>query len=99
VHETLVDVLQRGVRDASLLNGLAWSCAEHGIHLDDALKAAERAAALEPKSGDILDTLGEVLFRRGETARAIEVEKRAQALDPKNPYLEAQVERFERGAR
>jgi Flp pilus assembly protein TadD len=54
-------------------------------------------AALEPKSGDILDTLGEVLFRKGQVARAIEVERRAQALDPKNPYLKAQVERFERG--
>ena len=99
VHETLVEVLARGDRDASLLNGLAWSCAEHGIHLADALKAAERAAALEPKSTDILDTLAEVHFRMGNVSRALEVERRAAVLDPKNPYLRGQVERFERGGR
>ena len=96
VHDTLVEVLRRGDRDAGLLNGLAWSCAEHDLHLPDALKAAERAAALEPKSGDILDTLAEVHFRMGDVARALEVERRAAALDPKNPYLKGQIERFER---
>src|SRR5262249_40562201 len=95
-HETLVDALARNVRDAGLLNGLAWSCAEHGLHLDDALKAAERAAQINPKSGDILDTLGEGLYRKGDKARAVTVEKQALALDPKNPYLQGQVARFEK---
>ncbi len=99
VHETLVDVLRRGDGDAGLLNGLAWSCAEHGVHLDDAMRAAERATSLEPKNADILDTLAEILFRKGEVARAVDVEKRALALDPQNPYLKGQVERFERDAR
>jgi len=97
VHETLVEVLKRGERDAGLLNGLAWNCAVNGIHLPDALRAAERAAALEPKSGDILDTLAEVHFRMGHVAKALEVGRRALALDPKNPYLKGQVERFEKG--
>lgn len=99
VHQTLVAALARGERDASLLNGLAWSCAEHDLHLPDALRAAERAVALEPKSADILDTLAEVCFRMGNAARAIEVETRAAALDPKNPYLQGQLERFRKGAR
>jgi uncharacterized Ntn-hydrolase superfamily protein len=94
VHETLVDVLRRGDRDASLLNGLAWSCAVHGLNLPDALRAAERAAALEPRSTDILDTLAEICFRMGNRKRAVEVETRAAALDPKNPYLKDQVARF-----
>jgi uncharacterized Ntn-hydrolase superfamily protein len=94
VHETLVDVLRTNSNDASLLNGLAWSCATHAVHLDDALRAAERAAMLQPKSGDILDTLAEVCFRMGNRARAIEVETRAAALDPKNPYLKDQLRRF-----
>ncbi|MEO5617787.1 MAG: DUF1028 domain-containing protein [Candidatus Eisenbacteria bacterium] len=99
VHETLLEVLKRGDRDAGLLNGLAWNCAEHNLHLPDALKAAERAAALEPKSADILDTLAEVHFRMGHATKALEVERRAAALDPKNPYLKGQIERFERGRR
>lgn len=99
VHETLVDVLARGERDADLLNGLAWSCAVNGLHLPDALKAAERAAALSPRSGDILDTLAEVHFRMGNTKRAIEVGRRALALDAANPYLKSQLEKFERSGR
>jgi tetratricopeptide (TPR) repeat protein len=99
VHETMLEVLARGDRDASLLNGLAWSCAENDLYLPDALKAAERAAALEPKSTDILDTLAEVHFRMGNVTKALEIERRAAALDPKNPYLQGQIERFERGKR
>ena len=94
VHETLLGVLARNEKDGSLLNGLAWACAEHDLHLPDALKAAERAALLEPKSTDILDTLAEVHFRMGHAAQALAIEKRAAALDPKNPYLQSQVARF-----
>ncbi len=97
VLETLRDVLQRGDRDAGLLNGLAWSCAIHGLSLPDALKAAERAAAIEPKSADILDTLAEVQFRMGDAAKALATGRRALALDSKNPYLIGQVERFSKG--
>jgi hypothetical protein len=57
VHDTMVAALQRNEKDATLLNGLAWSCAVHDVHLDDALRAADRAAQLQPKSTDILDTL------------------------------------------
>jgi uncharacterized Ntn-hydrolase superfamily protein len=96
VHELLVEVLKRGDRDAGLLNGLAWNLAVNDLHLADALNAAERAAALEPKSADILDTLAEVHFRMGSTAKALAVARRAVLLDPKNPYLKGQVERFER---
>ena len=99
VHETMLEVLARGDKDAGLLNGLAWSCAESDLFLPDALKAAERAAALEPRSTDILDTLAEVHFRMGNVAKALEVERRAAKLDPKNPYLLGQIERFERGKR
>lgn len=99
VHQTLVEVLARNDRDASLLNGLAWSCAVNGMDLADALRAAERASALEPKSGDILDTLAEVHFRMGHAAKALEIERRALAMNPKDPYLKGQIERFEGGGR
>jgi uncharacterized Ntn-hydrolase superfamily protein len=99
VHETLAQMLARGDRDASLLNGLAWSCAVHDLYLEDALRAAERASVLEPKSVDILDTVAEVHFRMGHQARAVEIETRAATLDPKNPYLKAQLARFRGGGR
>jgi len=99
VHESLTQALERGGNDASLLNGLAWACASHDVQLPDALRAAQRAANLEPKSTDILDTLAEVHFRMGNAAKAIEIETRAAALDPKSAYLRDQIARFRRGTR
>ena len=97
VRETLDRALARKEKDASLLNGLAWSCATRDMYLEQARLAAERAVALEPKNVDILDTLAEVYFRSGDAAKAIEVETRASKLDPKNQYLKDQIERFRRG--
>ena len=99
VGESMKRALQRGEHDASLLNGLAWACATHDIFLEDALRAAERASAAEPKNVDILDTLAEVHFRLGHTAKAIEVESRAATLDPKSAYLKDQIARFKAGAK
>ena len=98
VHQILVAALARGEKDASMLNGLAWSCATHDLELADAARAAERAAELEPKSTDILDTLAEVYFRMGRADQAVEVESRAAALDPKSQYLRDQIARFKAGA-
>ena len=97
VGESMRRALSRGEKDASLLNGLAWSCATHDIYLSDALRAAERAAQIEPRNIDILDTLAEVHFRAGNAAKAIEVESRAATLDPKSTYLKDQIERFRTG--
>ena len=97
VGESLKRALSRSERDASLLNGLAWACATHGIFLADALKAAEIAASVEPRNVDVLDTLAEVHFRNGNAKRAVEVESRAASIDPKSTYLKDQIARF-RGA-
>ena len=94
VHQILVGALARGERDASMLNGLAWACATNGVELSDAARAAERAAKLEPRSADILDTLAEVYFRMGRVKEAIAVETRASAIDPKSQYLKDQIVRF-----
>ena len=97
-RERVVEILRRALgrreRDASLLNGLAWACATHDIHLEDALRAADRAASLEPRNVDILDTLAEVHFRLGHAAKAVEVESRAVMIDSKSQYLKDQLERF-----
>jgi uncharacterized Ntn-hydrolase superfamily protein len=95
VGETLRRALGRNERDASLLNGLAWSCASHGLFLDEARQAAERAVSVEPKNVDILDTLGEVYYRLGQTSKAVEVETRASRIDSKSQYLKDQIERFQ----
>ncbi len=85
--------------DANLLNGLAWFTATSDLYLDEALQAARRAIEIEPDSFEILDTLAEVHFRRGEVREAIDAGRRALELDPGSDYLREQLERFEAGAR
>jgi len=99
VAETLRRALARRERDASMLNGLAWACATHDLYLGDAVKAAERAASLEPRNVDILDTLAEIYFRQGNSNKAIEVESRAATIDPKSQYLKDQIARFRKGVK
>jgi len=99
VGETLTRALERGERDPSLLNGLAWSCATNDIFLPQALKAAERAVAADRRNVDILDTLAEVHYRMGNATKAIEVESRAATIDPKSQYLKDQLRRFRGAAR
>jgi uncharacterized Ntn-hydrolase superfamily protein len=97
VAQSLQRALARGEDDPSVLNGLAWSCAIHDMDLPTALKAAQRAASLEPRNVDILDTLAEIYFRMGNAKKAIEVESRAVTIDPKSVYLKEQVARFKTG--
>jgi len=99
VAEIVRRALARNEGDASMLNGLAWACATHDLFLADALKAADRAAALEPRNVDVLDTLAEVHFRLGNATKAIEVESRASTVDPKSQYLMDQIARFRKGVK
>ena len=99
VGDILRAALKRGERDASVLNGLAWSCATNDIYLNDAVLAAERATEIEPRNIDILDTLAEAHYRSGHAEKAIEVESRAATLDPKSQYLRDQIERFRGGVK
>ncbi len=51
-------------------NDLAWMLAERGQDLDAALALAQAAQRLDP-SPDVLDTLGWVYLKRGESAEAV----------------------------
>ena len=97
VGESLARSLGRKDADASTLNGLAWICATNDVHLAEALEAAERAVAMEPKNAEILDTLAEVHYRNGNAAKAIEVETQALSLSPNDQYLKDQIARFKGG--
>jgi Flp pilus assembly protein TadD len=65
---------------AEALNFVAYAWAEQGERLDDAERLVRRALELKPRSGHILDSLGWVLFRRGDPRRAVEVLEQAEAL-------------------
>jgi tetratricopeptide (TPR) repeat protein len=74
---------------AEALNFVGYSLAEQGVRLDEAERLVRRAVALKPRSGHILDSLGWVLFRRGEYPRAVEVLEQAERLaGPDSTILE-----------
>jgi tetratricopeptide (TPR) repeat protein len=62
------------------LNFVGYTYAEQGVRLDEAERLVRRALELKPRSGHILDSLGWVLFRRGEARQAVELLEQADAL-------------------
>jgi len=82
-----------------VLNNLAWIIAtgdDPGREaLDTALRLAERAVAdTDRAEANILDTLAEVHFQRGENDAALAVIEEAMRLDPDEAYYRGQRERF-----
>jgi tetratricopeptide (TPR) repeat protein len=65
---------------AEALNFVGYALAEQGVKLEDAERLVRRALELKPRSGHILDSLGWVLFRRGDARRAVELLEQADAL-------------------
>jgi uncharacterized Ntn-hydrolase superfamily protein len=88
------DAIAEFPKDARLPNGLAWFYVRHRVNLDEALRLADSARRLDPRSWEIEDTLAEIFFARGQLQLANDHAKAALALSPKNPYLETQASRF-----
>lgn len=70
-----------------VMNYLAYSWVERGTHLDQALRMLERAVALRPNSGHIVDSLGWVLVRLGHFNDAVPLLERAAELMPEDPVI------------
>ena len=98
-YSRVVDLYRRGIaaypNDPRLLNGLAWFYVKHRINLDEAFRLAGRAHDLEPRSWQIVDTLVEIHYARGNVLQASQLARQALKLDPQNPYLQSQVARFQ----
>ena len=69
------------------LNYLAYSWAERREHLDRAHEMLERAVAINPNDGSIVDSLGWVLLHQGDTAGAVSQLERAVELQPDDPVI------------
>src|SRR4029077_9133391 len=55
----------------SALNNLAYLYAEHLNQLDRGYELAEKARTLEQNAAEIADTLGWILYRRGDYQQAL----------------------------
>jgi tetratricopeptide (TPR) repeat protein len=80
-----VDVLERNLRrvieiqpgHAHAHNALGYSLADRNLRLDEALSLIDTALRLSPEDPYILDSMGWVLFRRGQPEKALEYLRRA----------------------
>lgn len=69
------------------LNYLGYSWIDQGIHLKKGLKLIEKAVALKPDDGYIVDSLGWAHFKLGNFEKAAAYLERAVELRPEDPVL------------
>jgi tetratricopeptide (TPR) repeat protein len=74
-----------------VLNYLAYSWTEQGRNLARARQMIERAAALRPNDGAIIDSLGWVILKQGDTATAVRHLERAVELEPTDATVTAHL--------
>lgn len=70
-----------------ILNNLAYSWADRGIKLNDALNMAKKAIEAEPKNSSYLDTIGWIYYKLGDYKKAKESIEAAVELEKENATL------------
>ena len=65
-----------------VLNYLGYSWTEQGLNLPQARRMIEKAVELRPNDGAIIDSLGWVIFRQGDTRKAVALLEKAVELTP-----------------
>ncbi|MBN1909587.1 MAG: hypothetical protein JW818_07610, partial [Pirellulales bacterium] len=75
-------------------NRLAWLVANTEGDLDEALRAAKEATALQPNNSSYHDTLGHCFFAKGDFANAVKSQIRAVEMEPYNLGMRKSLERF-----
>jgi Flp pilus assembly protein TadD len=70
-----------------VLNYLGYTWADMGDHLAEARGMIEKALKGRPNDGAIVDSLGWVTLRQGQTAEAVKTLERAVELEPEDPQI------------
>lgn len=82
MEETLRAILKRNPNDIQALNALGYSLADRNIKLKEAYDLIFKAHQLDPKDPFILDSLGWVHFRLGNSALALKQLQEAFRIKP-----------------
>ena len=77
--------------EPQVLNYLGYAWADRGEHLKEALGMLEKAAALEPRSGAIVDSLGWARYRVRQYHDAARDLERAVMLSPADPEVNSHL--------
>lgn len=70
-----------------VLNYLGYSWVDQGYNLDEGMKLIEKAVALKPDDGYIVDSLGWAHYKQGNFEEAVRYLERAVELRPEDPIL------------
>lgn len=70
-----------------VLNYLGYSWVDQGVNLDQGMRLIERAVAVKPDDGYIVDSLGWAHYKRGNFEEAVRYLERAVELRPDDPVL------------
>ena len=70
------------------LNNLAYLYAEHLNQLDKAYELAQKARTLQPENGLVADTLGWILYKRGNYQQALALIQESASKSPENPEVQ-----------
>jgi cellulose synthase operon protein C len=76
-------LLEQQPNNPELLNNLAWALAQ--VKDPKAIVYAEQAYKLAPRQPAVMDTLGTLLVEKGDTARGLELLRKAAELAPQAP--------------
>ncbi len=82
METSLRKLMQLRPEHAHAYNALGYTFAERNIRLDEAQQLIEKALALSPDDAHIIDSMGWVMYRKGDTDKAIEWLRKAYAKRP-----------------
>ena len=83
----LVKALELAPDQPLVLNYLGYSWIDQGLNLDKGMALIEKAVALKPDDGYIVDSLGWAHFKLGNYKEAVRYLERAVELKPDDPIL------------
>ncbi len=72
---------------AHVLNHLAYSWVDMGMHIDESFVMLKRAVELQPRDGYIIDSLGWAYYRLGKYEDAVRELEKAVDIKPSDPVL------------
>lgn len=80
--QAMREVLEIDPNNYSALNFIGYTLADQGRDLEEAERLIRRALLLDPGNGAIIDSLGWVLYRKGDYQEALEYLQRADRVSP-----------------
>ena len=100
--QTVQKILKRDPDSVQALNFIGFVLADRGVRLDEARHLLERAVALKPSDGSVVDSLGWLNVRLGRLDDAERLLVRADRLSPEDPEIlehlgELYVKKADRG--